>query len=620
MYKFSIVACARWEINYISEWLQYYEILGFDHVYLYCNDDDPSSFADEVASTELSRKDFVSFRHFGGQGQQMAMYLDAMDRIRRESEWIAFLDIDEFLVLRGLNSITAFMEQYATVADSVHFNWLNFGTSGFIERPRGSVLRQYTQREASLSINTKHLTRSAVLTDQRLKSGGLPFWHGLGNPVWSDVRRVNVVGEDASSRLADHPEEARRYLDDPNMIDGILRKAVVNHYALKSEDDFVLRAMRGTGGEFAGQAAWKRHYDDGSFRAVLEQMNCVEDNYLRDLSKALCPAPRRPALLPSLPGREPNRVRVQHRLWTDDLLLGNDGRLRHASHGTAGDYYLSGDVLHVRWDTYPADLFIQQENTFSQIIADPDKAINMRVAQLAKLDTEKVAVSAVTVELPEYTYPVEVRPGSSDVDVFKAVFLERKYQKPEITYDVETIFDMGANTGLSTLYFAQKYPKARIIAVEPDAANFRLLQRNTMTCLNVTAVNSAVWSDNIMVKVRRANPLGEALGEWGYQTEPAASGEPGDVAASSIPSLMRRYGVQTIDLLKMDIEGAELEVFQGDTDAWLPFTRCVVVETHERFRAGSDHIVTRKMLPEFREQERSGNNRIFLHRSCVQNT
>ena len=615
MFKFSIVACARWETQYISEWLQYYDLIGFDHVYLYCNDDDPGEFADQVFGTELSRKDFVSFEHFSGQGQQSRMYLDAIARARRESEWVTFLDIDEFLTLYNCNSISEFMEHNAVNADSVHFNWLNFGNSGFVSRPEGSVLRQYTQRESSLSINTKHLTRSAVLTDERLRGGGLPFWHGLSDPVWSDVRRINVIGADASSLLADHAETTRRYLDDPATRDAIMRKAVISHYALKSEEDFALRAKRGVEGEFSGQAAWKRHHDDGSFRSVLDRMNSVKDTYLLDLSKALCPDVKPSSLSADKPGSEPRRIRVRHQLWTDDLLLGADGRLRHASHGTMGDYYLSGDVLHVRWDTYPPDLFTRQGGVFTHTMAKQNPAIDMRATQAAKLDNEKLSVSSIVLKVPETTALVEIRPASSDVDVFHAIFVECKYRYPVVDYDVKTIFDLGANIGLASVYFAGRYSKSRIIAVEPNKGNFHLLQRNMMALPDAVAVGMAVWSSDAILKLRSVNTLGQALGEWGYQTEAVAADEQGDVAATSIPSLMRRYGVQTIDLLKVDIEGAELEVFGGDTDAWLPFVRCVVIETHERFRAGSDQIVTRKLLPDFDEQGRSGNNRIFIRRS-----
>ncbi len=41
-YKFSIAACARWETKNISEWIAYHRAIGFEHIYLYCNDNDPA--------------------------------------------------------------------------------------------------------------------------------------------------------------------------------------------------------------------------------------------------------------------------------------------------------------------------------------------------------------------------------------------------------------------------------------------------------------------------------------------------------------------------------------------------------------------------------------------------
>ncbi len=543
------------------------------------------------------------------------MYLDAIARARLESEWVTFLDIDEFLVLRGVDSIHAFMQQVPPFADSIHFNWLNFGSNGFLSRPAGSVLRQYTQRESSLSINTKHITRAALLTDDRIRAGNFPFWHGLSDPVWSRIQRINVVGDDVAGLLADHAEAAKAYLAASATRDAIIATAVVNHYALKSEEDFVLRANRGMAGEFAGQAAWRRHYDDGSFRGVLERMSGVEDTYLQKLSEARLPEISAMSSMPKQFLDDFRRVRVQHRLWTDDLLLGNDGRLHHATHGTTASYYLAGDVLHVRWDTYPADLFVRQGNVFVQVGIKQDAVMDMRLTQAASIDALRLPVAAVVLPVPESSHLVEVRPGSSDVDVFKAIFVGREYARPVLDYSVQTVVDLGANIGMASVYFALRHPNARIIAVEPEEANFRLLQRNTRACPNVAAMQAAIWPTDTTLHLRTTDLAGNALGDWGYQTEAAASVAQGDVAAISMPSLMRRYDINTIDLLKIDIEGAELDLFDGDTESWLPFTRCIIIETHERFRAGSDRVVTRKVLPHFDEQEQSGENRIFIRRS-----
>ena len=96
-------------------------------MYLHCNDDDPAEFAAEVASATRDRPGFVTFTHFSGQGRQRDMYVDAMRRARDETEWVTFLDIDEFLVLRGFDDVHAFMQPFAGSFDSVHFNWVYFG-------------------------------------------------------------------------------------------------------------------------------------------------------------------------------------------------------------------------------------------------------------------------------------------------------------------------------------------------------------------------------------------------------------------------------------------------------------------------------------------------------------
>ena len=73
-YRFSIAACARWESRFIVEWLNYYRIIGFDHVFLYCNDDDPRELYGKVLPYVLGPEPFVTFRHYPLQGEQLRMY------------------------------------------------------------------------------------------------------------------------------------------------------------------------------------------------------------------------------------------------------------------------------------------------------------------------------------------------------------------------------------------------------------------------------------------------------------------------------------------------------------------------------------------------------------------
>jgi hypothetical protein len=104
------MACARWETPYIVEWLLYHRAIGFDHVYLFCNDDDPTELYSQVLPLIQSADPFVTFRHFPFQGQQFQMYMTGLRQWKDKTEWLMFLDIDEFLCIRGSNDIKFFVQ------------------------------------------------------------------------------------------------------------------------------------------------------------------------------------------------------------------------------------------------------------------------------------------------------------------------------------------------------------------------------------------------------------------------------------------------------------------------------------------------------------------------------
>jgi FkbM family methyltransferase len=305
---------------------------------------------------------------------------------------------------------------------------------------------------------------------------------------------------------------------------------------------------------------------------------------------------------------------VVHHQWKSDLILGSNGRVRHGGHGSLGSYYRRLGVLHVVWDDWSPDLFLERDGRFMSVALPATRSLGLREPLTATIGGRQVQVDAVALRLPGSETAVEVRPASSDVDVFGAVFLAREYARPELG-DVRTILDLGANTGMASVFYAERHPEARIIAVEPDAGNMLMLRRNVRGRPRVVPVHAAVWHEDTMLRLRTTDASGERLPDWGFQTR--VEGAPGDrdVQALSIPTLMRRHGLQSIDLLKVDIEGAEYELFSGASDVWLSLTRCIVVETHERFKPGSDGAVTDRLAHDFEELTPSGENRIFMRRS-----
>ena len=182
-------------------------------------------------------------------------------------------------------------------------------------------------------------------------------------------------------------------------------------------------------------------------------------------------------------------------------------------------------------------------------------------------------------------FPFRLRNHTSDVPTFKQVFIEREYD-----FLVETppkvIVDAGANIGLASIYFANKYPQARIIAIEPEQSNFQLLKSNAAPYGTIIPLQAALWNHNGEI-----NLIDPGLGHWAFMTEDENASEklPGKVRhkvmAITVDKILDDYAVDRIDILKIDIEGAEKEVF-CDTSAWIEKVDALIIELHERMKPG----------------------------------
>ncbi|MBV9296855.1 MAG: FkbM family methyltransferase, partial [Acidobacteriaceae bacterium] len=98
--------------------------------------------------------------------------------------------------------------------------------------------------------------------------------------------------------------------------------------------------------------------------------------------------------------------------------------------------------------------------------------------------------------VPGYSTPIVIRGGNgSDGLVFYQIFVRRDYDVVADLADPELIIDGGANIGLASLYFLNKYPNVRIIAVEPDSANLEICRQNLRPFTDrVSLVEGALWS------------------------------------------------------------------------------------------------------------------------------
>jgi FkbM family methyltransferase len=90
-------------------------------------------------------------------------------------------------------------------------------------------------------------------------------------------------------------------------------------------------------------------------------------------------------------------------------------------------------------------------------------------------------------------YPVRLRVRTSDVFVYRTILVDGEYDLP-LASAPRTKVDAGANIGMTTIYYANKFFEARIIAVEPEPSNFRELLNNVAPYPQVTPVQAALWN------------------------------------------------------------------------------------------------------------------------------
>jgi len=200
---------------------------------------------------------------------------------------------------------------------------------------------------------------------------------------------------------------------------------------------------------------------------------------------------------------------------------------------------------------------------------------------------------------------VTIRPGTSDLRCLDKVFIDQEYWVPFETTP-RLIVDAGANIGLATLYFASKFPGAEIIAIEPEPSNYDLLVRNCSGLTNVTPWRAAVWNTNTPLKI--ANPDAEKFA-FSVTPEPNATSA---IEALTIPQILDKSGYSTIDILKLDIEGAERELFSNGCEEWLPRVRMIIMELHDRYTTACSRTVYSKLCQFPFRQEVRGENVFIL--------
>jgi FkbM family methyltransferase len=216
---------------------------------------------------------------------------------------------------------------------------------------------------------------------------------------------------------------------------------------------------------------------------------------------------------------------------------------------------------------------------------------------------------------------IYLRKSSSDLQVFDQIFLREEYKEPleiilrELKLNHEpVIVDAGANNGCSAIYLSrfEGLENSRLIALEPFPETTQLLKKNlTSNLSSFEVVPAALWSNDTSIRFDMNFRDGK---EWSIRTIEDPSGP---VKAISVQYLFDHFNLQEIDILKIDIEGSEFEVFLNSIENvnCLKKIRAVIMEIHDE--AGNRQDIYQLLIENEFEIKKLGELTLFLNKKFM---
>jgi FkbM family methyltransferase len=173
------------------------------------------------------------------------------------------------------------------------------------------------------------------------------------------------------------------------------------------------------------------------------------------------------------------------------------------------------------------------------------------------------ALRSVRVQTNRGVRTVYLRENGSDLFTFYEIFLKHVYEGALPLRDGAVVVDLGANIGMTALWLVTQAEAVRVIAVEPEESNFEMLKRNVSED-DVVVLNAAIAGVAGSVILELSSPSGHHIADG---ADPSGAPETTQVVAAFHPDeLVKRFALEEVDFLKVDIEGAEEAVFSKPSE------------------------------------------------------
>ncbi len=216
----SICAIAKDEGPYFKEWLSWHISQGVEKFYIYDNESQDNTH--EILEPYI-KKGIVDYKYFPGKKNQLLAYDDCFKNHRFESRWIAFIDLDEFIVPLKDKTLKEFLKRFECFP-SIEINWLVYGSSGKKQKSKEDVMQRFTFHSLPSKWVNRHV-KSIV-----------------------DPKRVyTMIGCHEAARITgwavdSHMCEIKKNFREREPQQDVIR---INHYAVKSYEEFQEKIARG---------------------------------------------------------------------------------------------------------------------------------------------------------------------------------------------------------------------------------------------------------------------------------------------------------------------------------------------------------------------------------------
>jgi FkbM family methyltransferase len=187
--------------------------------------------------------------------------------------------------------------------------------------------------------------------------------------------------------------------------------------------------------------------------------------------------------------------------------------------------------------------------------------------KLNRLNTDTGSCQAV--QFKNLAHPIFLRPGTRDAHTIMNNIIREEYGQIKAKKESRWMIDGGAYIGDTAAYFLSNYPGLTVIALEPGEESHSKAARNLKDYgSRAILLKKGLYSADQVCRFD-GNDTGAGISGSGYE-----------IKCISLPTLIKNYSIPRIDILKMDIEGAEEQVFLENPGSWLRLTDLLLIEIH----------------------------------------